>query len=206
MSIDEFRDAATRLGRPFLTELQYQEGDTDFTTQLKRIQTLNVDGVITYGNSKESALILKQMRRMGMQQWFLGSDRMVTSELINIVGDDHGKVAAAYPYNPTRNDPAYLKFVKDFRNRFKDNPETYAAHAYDGMNMIIAAIEKAGLNRALIRDQLAAMSNYKGVTGKKELDAVFSDRSPATLAILIDGEFEFYNQEEIFSENFQFDE
>ncbi len=30
MSIDEFRDAATRLGRPFVVELQYQEGDTDF--------------------------------------------------------------------------------------------------------------------------------------------------------------------------------
>jgi ABC-type branched-subunit amino acid transport system substrate-binding protein len=203
MSIDEFRDAATRLGRPFLVELQYQEGDTDFTPQLKRIQSLNADGVITYGNSKESALILKQMRKMEMNLWFFGSDRMVTSELIEIVGDNHGKVAAGYPYNPNKMDPAYLKFIEDFRKRFNDNPETYAAHAFDGMNMIIAAIEKAGLNRALIRDELAAMPNYEGVTGKKELDAVFSDRSPATLVILKNGKFEFYNQEEIFSENFQ---
>ena len=203
MSIDEFRDAATRLGRPFLVELQYQEGDTDFTKQLQRIQSLNADGIITYGNSRESALILRQMRNMGMNQWFFGSDRMVTSELIDIVGDNHGKVAAGYPYNPTRKDPAYLKFIEDFRKRFNDSPETYAAHAFDGMNMIITAIEKAGLNRALIRDELVRMSNYEGVTGKKELDAVFSDRSPATLAILKKGKFEFYNQEEIFSENFQ---
>ncbi|UCH61999.1 MAG: ABC transporter substrate-binding protein [Fidelibacterota bacterium] len=204
MSIDEFRDAATRLGHPFMAELQYEEGDTDFSRQLRRIQSLNADGVITYGNAKESALVLKQMRSMGMNQWFFGSDRMVTKEFLDIVGKNHGNVAAGYPYDPTRKDPEYLQFIKDFRNRFGEEPETYAAHAYDGMNMIIEAIEKAGLNRALIRDQLAAMSNYEGVTGRIELDAVFSDRSPAFLAILKDSKLEFYTQDEIFSDKIEF--
>jgi branched-chain amino acid transport system substrate-binding protein len=203
MSIDEFRDAATRLGRPFVVELQYQEGDTNFQNQLERIRSLNADGVITYGNAKESALILKQMREMGMEQWYLGSDRMVTEEFINIVGENYGNVAAAYPYDPRSKDPAYIQFKNDFRERFHEKPETYAAHAFDGMNMIITAIEKSGLNRALIRDELAAMYNYEGVTGKKELDAVFTNRSPAILAILKNGKFEFYTKEEIFSEKFQ---
>lgn len=204
MSIDEFRDAATRLGHPFTIELQYKEGDTDFSRQLQKIQSLNADGVITYGNSKESALILKQMRDMGMSQWFFGSDRMVTQEFLDIVGENYGNVAAGYPYDPTRKDPEYLQFIEDFRNRYGEEPETYAAHAFDGMNMIIKAIEKVGLNRALIRDQLVAMSNYEGVTGRKELDAVFSDRSPTTLAILKDGKFEFYTKEEIFSDKINF--
>ena len=69
--------------------------------------------------------------------------------------------------------------------------------------MIIKAIDKAGLNRALIRDELAAMKEYKGVTGKKEFDAVYSNRSPATLAILKNGIFEFYAQEELFSEKLE---
>ncbi len=200
MSIDEFRDAATRLGYPFKIELQYQEGDTDFSSQLKRIQAMKADGVITYGNAIESALILKQMREMGMEQWFFGSDRMVTPEFLEIVEENHGRVAAGYPYDPTSEDAEYLQFVEDFQNQYGDAPETYAAHAYDGMNMIIAAIEKAGLNRALIRDQLVAMSQYKGVTGRKEFDAVYSDRSPAFLAIFKNGKFEYYTKEEIFSD------
>lgn len=204
MSIDEFRDAATRLGHPFMVELQYEEGDTDFSSQLNKIKSLNADGVITYGNAIESALLLKQMREMGMNQWFFGSDRMVTKEFLNIVGENYGNVAAGYPYDPTRKDAKYLQFIKDFRNQYGEAPETYAAHAYDGMNMIIEAIEKAGLNRALIRDQLVTMSNYEGVTGRKELDAVFSDRSPVTLAILKNGKFEFCTQEEIFSDVIDF--
>ncbi len=200
MSIDEFRDGATRLGHPFVTEMQYQLGDTDFSVQLERIKSLNPDGVITYGNAYESGLILKQMREMGMDQWFFGSDRMVTQEFLDIVGDNPGKVAAGYPYNPESTDPIYVQFCQDFRERFGEEPETYAAHAYDGMNMIIKAIEEAGLNRALIRDSLAAMTTYHGVTGIKENDAVFSNRSPAYLAILEDGKFDFYSREEIFGE------
>lgn len=203
MSIDEFRDAATRLGRPFIIELQYQEGDIDFRNQLERIKSLNADGVITYGNSRESALILNQMREMGMQQWYLGSDRMVTDEFIEITGKNRENVAAAYPYDPRSDDPLYSQFVKDFQDRFKVNPETYAAHAYDGMNMIISAIENAGLNRALIRDELVKMRFYKGVTGIKDFDEVLTNRSAAILAILHNGKFEFYTKEEIFSEKFQ---
>jgi branched-chain amino acid transport system substrate-binding protein len=197
MSIDEFRDAATRLGHPFHAELQYEEGDTNFYDQLKRIQSLQVDGIITYGNARESALILKQMREMGMDQWFFGSDRLVTKEFVEILGKNHGKVVAGYPYDPTSKDPKYIQFKKDFQKRFNEEAETYAAHAYDGMNMIIQAIEKAGLNRALIRDELVNMSDFEGVTGKKEFDAVLSDRSPASLAIMKNGKFEFYTSEKL---------
>jgi len=203
MSIDEFRDAATRLGYPFITELQYEEGETDFSKQLQKIKRLNVDGVMTYGNILESALILKQMRQMGMDHWFFGSDRMVGQEFIDIVGQNHGKVASGFPYNPKSKNPKFLKFKEDFQNRFRDEAETYAAHAYDGMNMLIQAIEKAGLNKALIRDQLAAMSNYKGITGTKDFDAVFSNRNAASLALLRNGKFEFYTQEEVLSDKFQ---
>jgi ABC-type branched-subunit amino acid transport system substrate-binding protein len=204
MSIDEFRDAATRLGKPFMAELQYQEGDVDFTAQLERIRMLDVDGVITYGNSRESALLLRQMRDMGMPQWFFGSDRMVTQEFLDIVESDHGNVAAGFPYDPTSDDAAYRTFVADFRTRFGEEPETYAAHAYDGMAMMIDAIERAGLNRARIRDELAAMTDYAGVTGRQEFDAVFSDRSPAILAVLENGRFAFYTREEVFSDDREF--
>ncbi|UCG86488.1 MAG: ABC transporter substrate-binding protein [Gemmatimonadota bacterium] len=197
MSIDEFRDASTRLGNPFMVELSYEEGDTVFAPQLERIKSLDADAVITYGNSRESALILKQMREMGMDQWYFGSDRMVTQEFLDIVGPDHGKVAAGFPYDPTSTDRRHVQFVADFKGRYGEEPETYAAHAYDGMNMLIEAITNAGLNRALIRDELAAMTNYVGVTGPQEFDAVFSDRSPAALAVLQNGRFVFFSQEDV---------
>lgn len=196
-NVDEFRDAATRLGHPLVIELAYIEGEDDFRSRLEQIKALDVDGVVTYGNARESALILKQMREMGMDQWFIGSDRMVTRDFIETVGPSHGKVVAGYPYDPESTDPRYVAFVEAFRERFGEDPETYAAHAFDGMNMLIEAIEKGGLNRALIRDELVAMQFYEGVTGRHDFDAVLSDRSPASLAFLKDGNWIFFGHDEV---------
>jgi len=196
VNMDEFRDAATRLGHPLVTELNYKEGDTLFTAQLERIRSLNAQAVFTYGNSRESALILKQMRQMGMDQWFLGSDRMVTQEFVDIVGPNAGRVVAGYPWDPTRQDPPYLTFVRDFTDAYGTAPETYAAYAYDGMMLLMQAIEQAGLNRALIRDSLAAMKRYDGVTGTQEYDAALTNRGPATLAVLESGRWEFHAPQE----------
>ena len=200
MSIDEFRDAAKRLGYPFLAELQYPVGSDDMRPQLKRLQVINPEAIITYGDARESALLLKQMREMGMEQWLIGSDRMVTDEFYEIAGDAvlQGKVAAGYPFDPTRDDPKWLQFREEFQNKFNAIPGHFAAHSYDGMNMLIDAITQAGLNRALVRDQLTKIKTYHGVTGQKVFDAVYTNRSPATLALLENGTFQIYTQDEIF--------
>ncbi len=201
ISIDEFRDASTRSGHPFLAELNYKVGDTDFTPQLKRIQSLKPGAVITYGDALESALVLKQMRDMGMNQLFIGSDRLVSQEFLDLVKDQAGDVIAGFPYNPVSTDPVFLEFVKDFQARYGEAPETYAAHAYDGTVMTIQAIERAGLNRALIRDELARLTTYHGVTGEKVFDAIYNNISPAYLARLENGEFKFYSRADLGLDN-----
>jgi branched-chain amino acid transport system substrate-binding protein len=147
--------------------------------------------VITWGDAEESALILAQMRAMGMEQLFIGSDRMVTAEFLEIAGEGAGSVAAAYPYDPESRDPKHLEFVERFTARFGEPPEAYAAHAYDGMTQIIDAIERGGLNRALIRDEMMAVKTWHGVTGEKVYDAICANRSPALLAVVEDGAWTF---------------
>ncbi|NQT81716.1 ABC transporter substrate-binding protein [bacterium] len=199
INMDEFRDGSRRRGHPLVAELQYRGGDTDFRPQLQRIKSLNVDGVVTYGDAQESGLILKQMREMGMtDQVFLASDRIVFDEFLKTVGEKPGQVIAGYPYDPTLDNPKLHAFRKAFRESFNEEPEAYAAHGYDGACIIIEGIEKAGLNRALIRDSMAEIERYHGVTGEIIFDATHNDVSPASLAILQNGTFNFYTREELF--------
>lgn len=198
ISIDEFRDAATRMGHPFVTELNYAVGDTDFTPQLERIKDMAPQAVITYGDARESAMILNQIRRMGLDVWFVGSDRMVSDEFVRMVGHNLDKVVAGYPYNPESEDQRYVAFVKAFQNQFDDDPETFSVHAYDGMAMVIEAIEKAGLNRAKIRDRLAEMKTYHGVSGIKQFDPIFNNISAVYLALGENSRFVFASRDELF--------
>ena len=131
------------------------------------------------------------MRAMGMDQLFIGSDRMVTSEFLETAGEGTRDVIAGYPYDPESRDAKHVEFVEKFTTRFGEPPETYAAHAYDGMAQLIEAIERAGLNRALIRDEMMAVKTWHGVTGPKTYDAICSDRSPAFLALVEEGTWTF---------------
>ena len=80
-------------------------------------------------------------------------------------------MVCGYPWNPDRQDEKLEAFRQAFRERFGEEPETYAAHAYDGMNMLIWAIQTAGLNRAKIRDVIAYRSEpFPGVTGDIPLE------------------------------------
>ena len=197
VNFDEVRDNCTRAGRALLAEMQYQVGDTDFGVQLRRIRSLEPEVVVTWGDAKETALILKQMRAMGMKQLLVASDRAVCDEFLKIAGPAAEGAMAGYPWDPTRRDPKLEKFRRTFRKRFDGDAETYAAHAYDGMNILIGAIEKAGLNRAKIRDAMAALKLYDGVTGPIPFDAVHQDVGDVTLARVENGKWSFHTRKQL---------
>lgn len=103
--------------------------------------------------------MLNQMRKMGMTQPFLCSDRRIQEDFIRRAGSNAEGVICSLPWNPDRRDAKLDAFRETFRRRFGEEPETHAAHAYDGMDMLIWAIQVAGLNRAKIRDVIAHLPN-----------------------------------------------
>ncbi len=194
VGIKEFSDASKRLGHPLLFELQFAEGDTSFESQLKRISDTPAEAIVIWGNARETAAIVKEMRALGMDQAIYGSDRLVSKEFLSLMGDQANGIVSTYPYNPTLDDPYLQKFNKNYYKRFGMEPDVFSAHAYDGMNMIIEAIHIAGLNRVKIRDvltDLETFQGYQGVTGKLFLDASWNDIGDIWMAELKNGEFEF---------------
>jgi ABC-type branched-subunit amino acid transport system substrate-binding protein len=189
-----FNRSSTRIGFPIIIEERFADGDTVFTAQLERIKKISPDAILIWGNARESALILKQIRDIGMNQPVYGSDRMVSEDFLKLAGNLAEGVITTCQYNPDSHDPKLLAFKAAYRARFGQEPDVFAAHAYDGMNMIIEAIRKAGLNRVLIRDiltDLKTFQGYKGVTGPIILDGTWNNIRPIYLARVSNGKFLF---------------
>lgn len=198
VGIKEFREASQRLGHPLLIELKFNNGEKDFSKRLEWIKRLKPDAVFVWGNDVECARIVKQMREMDMNQPVLGSDRMIYPKFLEIAGEAAEGVVAASPWDPTQENPLLSAFRERYRKRFGEEPETYAAHAYDGMNMLIQAIEEAGLNRAKIRDALEKRRTniYNGVTGQIPLNDIYCDAGPISIAIVRNGKWVYMSEEE----------
>jgi len=201
VGVKEFREASRRLGRPVLFEVRYPRMSTDFSAQLARLEAARniVDGVLAWGNDYETAHLVKKLRERGFDIPIFCSDRVITERFLKIAGPAAEGVIASCPWDPTSDDPVYLEFKKRYEYSYGVPPETYAAHAYDGMNMLIQAIEKAGLNRAKIRDALDEyrIHPYHGVTGMIILNDIYTDVGPISIAIVKNGKFEFYSEEEL---------
>lgn len=196
--VREVNDSARRMRRPVIIEMAYRVGAEDFSLQLQRMKEANLDVVIHWGDAAESALILNQMRKMGMNQPFLASDRTASSEFVKIAGANAEGVICGYPWNPERKDPKLDRFRAAFRKRFNAEADTYAAHAYDGMNMLIWAIQVAGLNRARIRDVLASRTKpWPGVTGDIPFGAAMDDLGEVFLAKYEQGGWRYYSREQL---------
>ncbi len=189
-----FNRTATRLGFPIIVEERFKDGETDFSSQLERIKRTNPDAIAMWGNAKESALILKQIRAMGMKQPVYASDRIVNRAFLDLAGDLAEGMVTTCQYNPDANDPKLIRFKADYEKRFGIEPDVFAAHAYDGMNILLQSIDKAGLNRAKIRDVLTDMkitNGYKGVTGELVFDGTWNNIRPIFMAEVKNGKFVF---------------
>ncbi len=185
--VAKFRDASRRLGHPVVIEQKFLPGVTDFSRYLRVIQSSRADAIVLWTDEVPAAMILKQMRKMGMTQRVFGSYRTLGPALLAEAGQAANGFEAVFPYDPTRTDSRWTEFQSRFAKRFGEPPEQFAALAYDAMNQLLDAICQAGLNRARIHDALAQIGRYDGVTGHMVYDPNLKNISPMYLGHVDNG-------------------
>jgi ABC-type branched-subunit amino acid transport system substrate-binding protein len=194
LGVEKFTDEARRMGRQPVLEVKFERGDKDFTHQLQMLRDAKVEGVVLWGEAADAGLILKQMRAMGMKQPVFGGSRIAHPPLLEIAGPAAEGLVVTAALDPTRTDPKWVAFRDAYRQKFNDEPIDYAAYAYDGMNLLIATIEKAGLNRGRIMDVFRTyqMKTYQGVAGPIYFDHTLNNLAPVNLARVKDGKFVYW--------------
>ena len=187
----KFRDAARRLGHPVVIEQKYDPLDHTFTRQLRVINDSRVDGIVIWGDSGAAAEILTEMRQMGMKQPVFGSARVVGDALLRNHAADAEGLEVVYPFDPNRDDPAWLAFQKRFDAAYLAKVDAFSALGFDTMNILLDAICRAGLNRGGIRNALYGLQSYKGVTGEMVFDPNAKNVAPMYLGKLHDGHWTY---------------
>jgi len=86
------------------------------------------------------------------------------------------------------------KFAHEFASRFGIPPDYAARYAYESARLLLAAIRKAGLNRARIGDAVRGLSPWKGTAASIEWDPLGQNRSPISLgSVSAGGATRFYS-------------
>jgi branched-chain amino acid transport system substrate-binding protein len=175
--------------------------DRDFSAQLTKIVASKADVLFTPQYYDEVPLIAKQAHEMGWKKPILGSDSWDSAELMTLCGNDCKGTFFSTHYAALGAKGATKQFIDQYKVKFKYEPDAVSALTWDAARVLLQAIQNTkGLtgdlkkDRKAVRDQLAILKNFDGITGKISFDGKTGD--PVKCAVLVkinpDGKFEFH--------------
>ena len=169
----------------------FADKDTDFSAQLTKIQQLKPDVLAVAALYQEGSLIMKKARDMGMTMPAIGNNGFNSPEYMKLAGKAADGSIVGSPWFPEKQDEKVQNFRKAFKAKYNHEPDQFAAQAYDGIYLLQAAIEKAGTvtDRKKVRDALAGIKDFVGVTGKFAFDEKRNPKMDINVLVVKDGKF-----------------
>jgi branched-chain amino acid transport system substrate-binding protein len=180
-----FKEYFTAHGGQIVTERSYSGGgtDKDFRAQLTSIKAGQPDAIFVPGYYTEAGLIGKQARSLGIKVPLMGGDGWDSPKLAEIGGSGIDGCYFSTHFSTQDTNPKVQDFVKKYQEKFKMMPDGMAPLGYDAMMILASAITTAGsTDAAKIRDALAGVKDYDGVTGKITID---SKRNASKSAVVL---------------------
>ncbi len=194
-----FRDAWERTGGEVVNFESFGQKDQDFSTQLTRIVNSGAEFLYLPDYYNHVALIVSQAKDMGWgDKPVMGSDSWGSADLWSL---SKGMVKGYYfttHYAAAGAVGATKEFIDTYNATYGYVPDDVAALTFDSVNIILTAIQEAGLTGSLdadrenIRNTIAAMKDFPGITGTMTFDVNGDPEKPAVVVRVNDaGEFEY---------------
>ena len=173
--------------------------DQDFSAQLTKIIAAKPDFIFLPENYSFAALIVPQARDLGYKGPFMGSDAWGSAELMTLCKDACKGAFFSTHYAAAGAQGATKEFIDKYSKKYGYVPDDVAALTWDAVSLVTLAIQKTGKldgnvrrMRKAIRDNLAAVKEFKGITGTMRFEGT---GDPVKCAVIVQispqGEFAF---------------
>ena len=170
---------------------EFKPGKKNIDGLAEKIVHAKAHTLVVIATAPQIAKIISAVRQRGFKGLVFGGPRMGRRSFLEKAGDAAEGVVFPLLYTHG-NGPS--SFDKKFTIRFGKRPDYLAAHTYDAINLLIAAIRKAGLNRPRIHDEVRALSPWNGVTGKIKWDPLGSNSREVHLGTIRNGRVHLLSQ------------
>ncbi len=176
--------------------------DTDFSSQLTKIVKSGAEFLFVPQYYNEVALIVKQAHELGWKKPIVGSDSWGSAETVKLCGKDCYGLFFSTHYAAAGAKGATKEFIERYEKKYEYTPDDVAALTWDALRLIQQAIQNTGKitgdikkDRQAVRDELAKIKNFKGITG----DMTFTEEGdPVKCAVIVrisdEGKYEFFKQ------------
>lgn len=174
--------------------------DADFSSQLTKIIKSGAEVLFTPQYYNEVALIVQQAHELGWNKPIVGSDSWGSAETVELCGKDCYGLFFSSHYAAAGAKGATKAFIDRYNKKHGYVPDDVAALTWDALGLVQKAIQSCSKitgnvekDRQCIRDAMAKIKEFNGITGKMTFT---EDGDPIKCAVLVKisdkGKYEFY--------------
>jgi len=159
-------------------------GASSARSVLERAQRNDPVAVVLVAGASDSAQWVRILREMGYLGDVFGGPWMGRRGFA-----EQAEAAAEgvrFPYSLTPSAPL-CAFTQRYSQRFGRTPDYAAAHMYDTVSLLVAALRRGGLDQTAIRDAVRELSPWPGVAGEIRWNTVGANCRPVHMGTIKDG-------------------
>lgn len=157
--------------------------DTDFQAALTKFKGKDFDALVVPGYYTEAGKIVNQARGIGIDKPIVGGDGFNSEEFISQATPAAAtNVYYVSGYSTSGDMTAKAKkFLEAYKAKYNEEPSMFSALAYDSVYMVAEA-SKGAKNSVDIKENLAKLKGFEGVTGSITMD---KNHNPVKSALMI---------------------
>jgi branched-chain amino acid transport system substrate-binding protein len=193
----EFEKAAQKAGLTIVANEKFGQKDVDMTAQLTRVKAANPQAVVIWSIPPSASVATKNYADLGMTMPMFQSHGIGNKAFIQLAGPASngvvfpaGKLLVAEQLPDADAQKAVLlAYAHEFEAKYGPR-NTFGGHAWDAVQLVTKALEKAGNDRAGVRTAIEGTRNFVGITGVFDfspMDHNGLDRRAATMIQISDG-------------------
>jgi len=164
---------APQYGITLVADEAYGNKDTDMTAQLTKIRATDAQAILNFGFGQAPALVTKNIKQLGITLPLYHSHGVASQTFIDLAGPAaegvrlpaSALVVAEQLPDTDPQKPVLLAYKKQYEAQYGP-VSTFGGHAYDGVMMAVAAIQRAGgTDKAQVRAEIEKTQGFIGTAG-----------------------------------------
>lgn len=171
---EEFLRLAPEYGITLVADERFGPQDTDLSAQMTKVRSTQPQAIVNWSVGPTQILAIKSWRDLGMDSVPLfqshGFGNLKNLELAGKAAEGvllplaRVNVGTLLPDGQPQK-PLILAYTKSYEERYKEPVSSFGGHAWDSVNLAIAAMKAVGPDPAKIRDYIENTKEFVGMHG-----------------------------------------
>ncbi len=161
------------LGVELVAAETFMSGQTkDFSPLITAVKEAKPDAVYIGAEYPDACLLFPQMEQLEFKTNFVSTNMLHRNEFLDVVGDAAEGLLIFDPITALHPGKDYEFIKEEYGKRTNGGlVDAYVSSSFDALSILVAALRTVGPDHAAIRDYIASIKQYDGVSGVFSFDS-----------------------------------